>query len=79
MLRKFDHLQSLANTNLELPGQIRAVQGSALNNVTAMTRVVVLDPYVVVYLSLWDDAAAAFRGHLNSTDVTQSVMVLTTV
>lgn len=30
-------------------------------------------------MSLWDDAAAAFRGHLNAVDVTQSVMVVTTV
>ncbi|KAG2323688.1 hypothetical protein Bca52824_006416 [Brassica carinata] len=29
-------------------------------------------------MSLWDDAAAAFRGHLNAVDVTQSVMVVTT-
>lgn len=44
MLRKFHHLQALANTNFELPdvvAQIRSFQVSALNNVTATTRVVV--------------------------------------
>lgn len=34
---------------------------------------------VVVYLSLWDDVAAMFRGLINSCDRTQSVMVVTTV
>ncbi|XP_033135202.1 uncharacterized protein LOC103838925 isoform X2 [Brassica rapa] len=34
---------------------------------------------VVVSLSLWDDAAANFRGLINSGDRTQSVMVVTTV
>lgn len=44
MLRKFDHLQALANTNLELSDvvvQIRYVQGSDLNNAAATTRLVV--------------------------------------
>ncbi|KAG5384444.1 hypothetical protein IGI04_035914 [Brassica rapa subsp. trilocularis] len=31
---------------------------------------------VVVYLSLWDEAAAMFRGLINSSDRTQSVMVV---
>ncbi|XP_013584766.1 PREDICTED: uncharacterized protein LOC106293643 [Brassica oleracea var. oleracea] len=47
-----------------------------------MTRVVVrfvIEPMVVVYLSLWDDAASMFRGLINSGDMTQSVMVATTV
>ncbi|CAN6845940.1 unnamed protein product [Brassica oleracea var. botrytis] len=42
--RKFDHLQALANTNLELSDvvvQIRYVQGSDLNNAAATTRLVV--------------------------------------
>ena len=34
---------------------------------------------MVVYLSLWDDAASMFRGLINSGDMTQSVMVATTV
>ncbi|KAH0898326.1 hypothetical protein HID58_047894 [Brassica napus] len=41
---KFDHLQALANTNLELSDvvvQIRYVQGSDLNNAAATTRLVV--------------------------------------
>ncbi|WZZ45747.1 hypothetical protein YC2023_042006 [Brassica napus] len=44
MLRKFEHLQALDNTNLELPdvvGMIRSVQGSDLSDATVMTRVVV--------------------------------------
>ncbi|CAN6924434.1 unnamed protein product [Brassica oleracea] len=34
---------------------------------------------VVVYLSLWDEAAATFRGHIRSGERAQSVMVVTTV
>ncbi|CAF2064562.1 unnamed protein product [Brassica napus] len=34
---------------------------------------------VVVYLSLWDDAASMFRGLIGSGDRTQTVMVVTTV
>uniref|UniRef100_A0A0D3CHX4 Replication factor A C-terminal domain-containing protein n=1 Tax=Brassica oleracea var. oleracea TaxID=109376 RepID=A0A0D3CHX4_BRAOL len=85
MLRKFEHLQALANTNLELPdvvGMIRSVQGSDLLDATVMARVVVrfvIEPNVVVYLSLWDEAAATFRGHIRSGERAQSVMVVTTV
>uniref|UniRef100_A0A0D3A6Y7 Replication factor A C-terminal domain-containing protein n=1 Tax=Brassica oleracea var. oleracea TaxID=109376 RepID=A0A0D3A6Y7_BRAOL len=85
MIRKFDPLQALANTNLELPdvvGQIPSVQGSDLTAAGVMSRVVVrlmIEPMVVVYLSLWDDAASMFRGLISSGDRTQSVMVVTTV
>ncbi|CAN6832531.1 unnamed protein product [Brassica oleracea] len=85
MLRKFEHLQALANTNLELPdvvGMIRSVQGSDLKDAAVMTRVVVrfvIEPNVVVYLSLWDEAAATFRGLISSGERAQSVMVVTTV
>uniref|UniRef100_A0A0D3APB3 Replication protein A 70 kDa DNA-binding subunit B/D first OB fold domain-containing protein n=1 Tax=Brassica oleracea var. oleracea TaxID=109376 RepID=A0A0D3APB3_BRAOL len=85
MIRKFDPLQALANTNLELPdvvGQIQSVQGSDLTAAGVMSRVVVrlmIEPMVVVYLSLWDDAASMFRGLISSGDRTQSVMVVTTV
>ena len=34
---------------------------------------------VVVYLSLWDEAAAMFRGLISSGDRTQTVMVVRTV
>ena len=34
---------------------------------------------VVVYLSLWDEAAATFRGLIRSGERAQSVMVVTTV
>ncbi|KAH0847096.1 hypothetical protein HID58_091813 [Brassica napus] len=85
MLRKFEHLQALDNTNLELPdvvGMIRSVQGSDLSDATVMTRVVVrfvIEPNVVVYLSLWDEAAATFRGLISSGERAQSVMVVPTV
>ncbi|XP_018511518.1 uncharacterized protein LOC103849055 isoform X1 [Brassica rapa] len=85
MIRKFDPLQALANTNLELPdvvGQIQSVQGSDLKDAGVMSRVTVrlmIEPMVVVYLSLWDDAASKFRGLISSGDRTQSVMVVTTV
>ncbi|KAL0771443.1 hypothetical protein Bca101_036594 [Brassica carinata] len=85
MIRKFDPLQALANTNLELPdvvGQIQSVQGSDLTAAGMMSRVVVrlmIELMVVVYLSLWDDAASMFRGLISSGDRTQSVMVVATV
>ncbi|CAF1819268.1 unnamed protein product [Brassica oleracea] len=85
MLSKFEHLRALANTNLELPdvvGMIRSVQGSDLKDATVMTRVVVrfvIEPNVVVYLSLWDEAVATFRGLISSGERTQSVLVITTV
>uniref|UniRef100_A0A0D3CU25 Replication protein A 70 kDa DNA-binding subunit B/D first OB fold domain-containing protein n=1 Tax=Brassica oleracea var. oleracea TaxID=109376 RepID=A0A0D3CU25_BRAOL len=44
MVRRYDHLHILSNTDLELPvilGEIRSVQGSDLRNDAATTRVVV--------------------------------------
>ncbi|CAL9245681.1 unnamed protein product [Arabidopsis halleri] len=85
MLRKGDHLQALANTNLELPdvvGQIKFVQGSNLDDPTSTQRLVVrfmLDSSTIVYLSLWDDAAATFRAYLTSGDSINSVMLVTTI
>ncbi|XP_018462607.1 uncharacterized protein LOC108833698 isoform X1 [Raphanus sativus] len=85
MLRKFEHLQALANTNLEFPdvvGMISSVQGSELSDASVMPRVVVrfiIEPNVVVYLTLWDEAAAAIRGLISSGKRTQTVMVVTTV
>ncbi|KAF3526908.1 hypothetical protein F2Q69_00047672 [Brassica cretica] len=66
ILRKFDPLQGLANTNLELldvVGQIQSVQVSDLTDAGVTTRVVVhflIELRVVLYLSLWDDAASIF-------------------
>ncbi|CAN6860450.1 unnamed protein product [Brassica oleracea] len=34
---------------------------------------------VIVYLSLWDEAASTFRGLLKAGDKTKSVMLVTTV
>ncbi|KAF2603548.1 hypothetical protein F2Q70_00025335 [Brassica cretica] len=71
MLRKFDPFQALANTNLELHvvvGQFQSVQSLDLKDATVTSQVVVrflIEP-VVVYLSLWDDAGAVFRGLFNS-------------
>ncbi|WZZ33832.1 hypothetical protein YC2023_017233 [Brassica napus] len=85
MVRRYDHLHVLSNTNLELPdvvGEIRSVQGSDLRNDAATTRVVVrllIEPDVTVYLSLWDEAASTFRGLLKAGDKTKSVMLVTTV
>ncbi|CAH8358076.1 unnamed protein product [Eruca vesicaria subsp. sativa] len=85
MLRQYDHLQALANTNIELPdvvGQIQLGQGSDLENEGVMTRVVLrfmIAPSVVVYLSSWDEAAGKFRGIIASGDKTKAVMVVTTV
>lgn len=59
-------------SRFELPdvvGKIHFVQGSDLKDAQVMTRVVVcfvIEPTVVVYLSLWDEAAAMFRGLISS-------------
>ncbi|CAN6863969.1 unnamed protein product, partial [Brassica oleracea] len=85
MMRRYDQLQVLANTNLELPnvvGEIRSVQGSDLSNDSPTTRVVVrflIEPNVTVYLTLWDEAASTFRGLLKSGDKSKAVMLVTTV
>ncbi|CAG7862751.1 unnamed protein product [Brassica rapa] len=91
MVRCYDHLQVLANTNLELPGvfglanivgEIRSVQGSDLKNNAATSKVVVrllIEPDVTVYLSLRDEAASNFRGFLKAGDKPQSVMLVITV
>ncbi|CAH8386869.1 unnamed protein product [Eruca vesicaria subsp. sativa] len=107
MLRQYDHLQALANTNLELPGVSPAKmlgrfiqsKGSDLEDAGVMTRVVITadDLYdfllvasiealldgpiiscrsVVVYLSLWDEAAGMFRGIIASRDKTKTVMTV---
>ncbi|CAD5327063.1 unnamed protein product [Arabidopsis thaliana] len=81
MLRNFDNLQALANTNIELPGQITFVQGSNLNDPTSTQRLVLryrIDSSVIVYLSLWDDVAATFRAHLSSGDTIYSVTFIST-
>ncbi|CAN8288992.1 unnamed protein product [Cochlearia groenlandica] len=75
MLRTFDSLRGLTNTNLELPdvvGHIQSVQGSNLTQPGVSTR-------VVVYLSLWDDVASVFRGLPQKGERTQTIMVVTTV
>ncbi|KAL0731051.1 hypothetical protein Bca4012_027145 [Brassica carinata] len=82
MVRRIGHLQVLANTNLELPGEIRSVQGSDLKNNADTSRIVVrllIEPTVTVYVSLWDEAASSFRGFLNAGDRSQSVMLVTSV
>ncbi|XP_009134460.2 uncharacterized protein LOC103858789 [Brassica rapa] len=85
MVRRYEQLQVLANTSLELPdvvGEIKSVQGSDLKNQTATSRVVVrllIEPNVTVFMSLWDEAASAFRGLLKAGDKSQSVMLVTTV
>ncbi|XP_013595453.1 PREDICTED: uncharacterized protein LOC106303515 isoform X3 [Brassica oleracea var. oleracea] len=76
MLRKFDHLQALPNTNLKLSDvvvQIRYVQGSDLNNAAATTRLVVrllIEP---------ERRCSNVSRSPNTGDKTQSVMVVTTV
>ncbi|KAL0805854.1 hypothetical protein Bca101_098345 [Brassica carinata] len=76
LVRRIDHLQVLANTNLELPG------GYDLQNDAATSRIVVcllFEPTVTVNVSLWDEAASAFRGLLRAGDKSQSVMLVTSV
>ncbi|XP_013624601.1 PREDICTED: uncharacterized protein LOC106330718 [Brassica oleracea var. oleracea] len=63
-------------------GEIRSVQGSDLQNDAATTRIVVhllIEPTVTVNVSLWDEAASAFRGLLRDGYKSQSVMRVTSV
>ncbi|KAL0795575.1 hypothetical protein Bca101_066952 [Brassica carinata] len=82
MVRRIGHLQVLANTNLELPGEICSVQGSDLKNNADTSRIVVrllIEPSVTVNVSLWDEAASTFRGFLKAGDRSQSMMLVTSV
>ncbi|KAF3590510.1 hypothetical protein DY000_02020871 [Brassica cretica] len=67
MVRKYDHLQLLANTNLQLPV------------ISPLLICFLIAPTIEVYLSLLDDAAAVFKAVLNSVDRTHNVMVVTSV
>ncbi|KAH0874203.1 hypothetical protein HID58_071565, partial [Brassica napus] len=63
-------------------GEIRSVQGYDLQNDAATSRIVVcllFEPTVTVNVSLWDEAASAFRGLLRAEDKSQSVMLVTSV
>ncbi|KAF3552515.1 hypothetical protein DY000_02007446 [Brassica cretica] len=85
MVRRIDHLQVLANTNLKLSdvvGEIRSVKGSDLQNNAATSRIVVrllIEMTVTVNVYLWDEAASTFRGLLKAGDKSQSVVLLTSV
>ncbi|CAN8242671.1 unnamed protein product [Cochlearia groenlandica] len=85
MLRDLQQLQTLTNTNQELPdvvGHIKMVQGPNIEDSTSTQRLVVrfqLDMSKTVNLTLWDDAAATFRAHLASDDKRSSIMVVTSV
>ncbi|KAF2611867.1 hypothetical protein F2Q70_00011898 [Brassica cretica] len=66
----------------DVVGEIRSVQGSDLQNDAATTRIVVhllIEPTVTVNVSLWDEAASAFRGLLRDGYKSQSVMRVTSV
>ncbi|CAH8362766.1 unnamed protein product [Eruca vesicaria subsp. sativa] len=62
---------------------LHLVQGSDLKDTGVMTRVgvrFVIEPSVVLYLSLWEDVVSMFRGGvINSGDKTKTVMLVTTV
>ncbi|KAF2551575.1 hypothetical protein F2Q68_00033720 [Brassica cretica] len=84
MVREYAHLQILANTNLELPdvvGQIQSVKGYGLNNTEVVSPILIgflIAPYdIEVCLSLYDAAAAMFKGLLNLVDKHNSVMFVT--
>ncbi|CAN6897416.1 unnamed protein product [Brassica oleracea] len=71
MVRRIDHLQVLANTNLELSG-----------NNAATSRIVVrllIETTVTVNVYLWDESASIFRGLLKAGDKSQSLVLLTSV
>ncbi|EFH39508.1 hypothetical protein ARALYDRAFT_332991 [Arabidopsis lyrata subsp. lyrata] len=71
MLRKGNHLQALANINLELPAGNNYYMTNILHFSTNRS--------TIVYLSLWDDAAATFQAYLTSGDTINSVMLVTTI
>ncbi|KAL0846335.1 hypothetical protein Bca101_019581 [Brassica carinata] len=85
MVRNYDHLNILADTTLELSdvvGEIKSVQGYGLKNTRIVSPVLIrflIAPGIQVYLSLLDDAAAVFKGLLNSGDGIRSVMVVTSL
>ncbi|CAN6995282.1 unnamed protein product [Brassica rapa subsp. trilocularis] len=85
MIRNSDHLHILANTNLELPdvvGVIKSVKGFGLLSTDIISPILIrflISPNVEVYLSLLDEAAARFKGLLNSGESTKSVMVVTSL
>lgn len=85
MVREYAHLQILANTNLELPdvvGQIQSVKGYELNNTEVVSPILIgflIAPNIEVCLSLYDAAAAMFKGLLNLLDKHNSVMLVTSV
>ncbi|KAG2311425.1 hypothetical protein Bca52824_022982 [Brassica carinata] len=70
VVRRFDHLQVLANTNLELPGVLSSsLQGCDLNNSETTTRMWSISSLILPLLCTC----------LNSANESQSVMVVTTV
>ncbi|KAG2312773.1 hypothetical protein Bca52824_024330 [Brassica carinata] len=85
MVLNYDHLNILADTTLELSdvvGEIKSVQGYGLKNTRIVSPVLIrflIAPGIQVYLSLLDDAAAVFKGLLNSGDGIRSVMVVTSL
>ncbi|KAG5398172.1 hypothetical protein IGI04_019992 [Brassica rapa subsp. trilocularis] len=70
LVRRFDHLQF---PSPDVVGEIRSVQG--LISKTSQPRA----ETVIVYLSLWDEAASTFRGLLKSGYRSQSVLLVTLV
>nr|VDD61205.1 unnamed protein product [Brassica oleracea] len=67
MVRNYEQLQILANTNLELPdvvGQIQTVKGYDLKNAEVISPLLIrlrIAPNIEVDVSLWDTAAATFK------------------
>ncbi|XP_048603914.1 uncharacterized protein LOC106381729 [Brassica napus] len=85
MVRNYEQLQILANTNLELPdvvGQIQMVKGYDLKNAEVISPLLIrlrIAPNIEVDVSLWDTAAATFKAVLNSGEKAYTVMVVTSV
>ncbi|WZZ33032.1 hypothetical protein YC2023_016433 [Brassica napus] len=83
MVRNYEQLQILANTNLELPdvvGQIQMVKGYDLKNAEVISPLLIrlrIAPNIEVDVSLWDTAAATFKAVLNSGEKAYTVMVVT--
>ncbi|CAN6983921.1 unnamed protein product [Brassica oleracea var. botrytis] len=71
MVRRIDHLQVLANTNLELSDVVGEIRSNCCSPLIEMT--------VTVNVYLWDEAASTFRGLLKAGDKSQSVVLLTSV